>query len=120
MTSSDEKASVLIVEDEWIIAAQIQAIVSEAGFVVIGPLADLEAALRVAEDEVLSAALLDVDLGPGVEVYPVADALQNRGVPFAFVTSKRRSQIPPAHAGRPLVGKPFHAGEIEAVLSSIL
>ena len=120
MTSSDDRRRVLVVEDEWMVAAQIEAIVSGAGFEVVGPLGDLRAALAAAETEELYAALLDVELAPGIEVYPVAHILQNRQVPFAFVTSKPRNQIAPSHADRPVVAKPFQPHQIEAVLRSFL
>jgi DNA-binding response OmpR family regulator len=120
MSGSGRKARVLIVEDEWAIAGQIEATVSDAGFEVLGPFGDIDSALATAEIEDVSAALLDVELGPGIEVYPVADALRDRRIPYAFVTSKLRGQIAPAHADRPVVSKPFQPFEIQAVLNSLL
>jgi DNA-binding response OmpR family regulator len=119
MMNSDHKLRVLVVEDEWMIASQIESIVVGAGFAVAGPFGELEVALAVAQTEDLSAALLDVELGPTTEIYPVADALRDRRIPYGFVTSRPRDQIAPAHAHRPIVAKPFEPRDIEALLTSL-
>ena len=77
---------VLIVEDEAMVALDLQFAFEDEGAEVIGPAQKLAAALRLAaEAPAIDAALLDVDIA-GESVYPVAEALRARGVPFAFQT----------------------------------
>ena len=66
----------------------------------------------------IDAALVDINLGDE-KSWAVADALAERDIPFAF-TSGGGDVVPPAHADRQLVTKPFRIGEIEAVLSGFL
>jgi CheY-like chemotaxis protein len=73
---------------------------------VIGPVARLATALDAAASEDFDAAVLDVNLG-GQTVYPVAETLDARRVPFVFVTSYGREALPPLFCGRPHLGKPF-------------
>lgn len=75
---------VLVVEDEVLVAMDIEATLEEAGCVVVGPAGTVEAALKLAE-EPLDCAILDVNLG-GRSIQPVARALADRGVPHIYVT----------------------------------
>ena len=60
--------------------------VAERGFAVAGPFSEGQAALGAVAEGGVSAALLDVSLGNGATSAPVAKALSEAGVPFAFVT----------------------------------
>lgn len=84
---------VLIVEDEALVAIDLQFALEDAGAEVLGPAMSLSVALAVAEHAAhIDCALLDVDLA-GHDVFPVAMVLQQRGVPFIFHTahgSRRR------------------------------
>src|SRR5215213_12037178 len=83
---------VLVVEDEWLIAAEIGRALEGAGAVVLGPAHSVEQALALLRDGAgpdgagPDAALLDVNLR-GEAATPVALALAGRGVPFALVTA---------------------------------
>lgn len=83
-------ARVLVVEDDFFIALELTTILSEAGAEVVGPSQTLAAALTLAEDETLSAAILDIRLGNGT-VAPVAHRLADRHVPFFFYTGQSRT-----------------------------
>jgi DNA-binding NtrC family response regulator len=74
---------ILIVEDEAMIAFDLQVILEQAGAVVVGPVRTLAAAHQIAANCNLSAAILDVQLGDGA-VFPIAKLLAERGIPFAF------------------------------------
>jgi DNA-binding NtrC family response regulator len=78
-------ARILVVEDEVIIALELQTLLTEAGAVVVGPARTLLAADTLARNEVLSAALLDVQVGDHA-IFPIAEFLAERGIPFAFHT----------------------------------
>ncbi len=78
---------VLIVEDEALVAIELQCALEDAGAEVLGPAMSLTSALALAEHSAqLDCALLDVDIA-GHDVYPVAQVLQRRGIPFIFHTA---------------------------------
>jgi CheY-like chemotaxis protein len=102
---------VLIVEDDALAAEALQMSLEDAGYGTVAPADSVATALRTIERHEVDAALLDIHLGSEL-VYPVADELASRGVPFVFVTSYRRADIPARHRDRPLVAKPFHDHEV--------
>ena len=75
----------LVVEDEFLIAMDLEAMLRDLACAVVGPIADLASALRAAREEMLDLALLDANLG-GEPVTAVAEALVARGVPIVFCT----------------------------------
>ena len=107
---------VLVVEDEWLIAADIGRALEGAGAVVLGAAAAVEQALALLRDGTApDAALLDVNLR-GEAVTPVALALAERGVPFALVTAYATDGLDGPLRAAPRVGKPFTAaGLVRAV-----
>jgi DNA-binding NtrC family response regulator len=74
---------ILIVEDNVAVASNLREVLVRAGGEVIGPVNTLAQAQRAAESEVLSVAILDIDLN-GLQVWPVARILESRGIPFVF------------------------------------
>ena len=90
-------ASVLIVEDEFLIARALRMLLVGQGARIVGPVARVDDALAlVAAERDLGCALLDVKLGDE-PVFPVADVLRARGVRFAFLSGYDRSSIPAAY-----------------------
>lgn len=78
---------ILVVEDEAILALDIELGLTDAGAQVLGPIHSLQAALDVYDTlGPIDAAILDVDLR-SVEVFPLARRLQHDGVPFLFHTA---------------------------------
>jgi CheY-like chemotaxis protein len=109
---------ILIVEDEYFIAADLQEALVEAGATVLGPLPTVPAATAFVDaGEQIDMAVLDVNL-QGDPVFPVADRLQACGVPFAFVTGFDDWAIPERFAHVPHLGKPQTAGRVLAFLAS--
>lgn len=97
---------ILVVEDEYLIALQVATTLGDAGAEVVGPIGTLRGALGVvAADESLDGAVLDVNLR-GELVYPVADALAARGVPFVFATGYDQTVIPERFADATICDKP--------------
>lgn len=119
MTAALEGARVLVVEDEYLVAALIEQILESAGCVVMGPIPRVPEALDAVSHDVYDAAVLDVNLA-GERINPVADALSERDVPFVFVTGYGANALPREYAERPHIGKPFRMAELLAVLSSII
>jgi CheY-like chemotaxis protein len=107
---------ILLVEDELLIALSIELMLAELGYAVVGPLARLDEALARARTEPLDGALLDVHLGSD-DVFPVADVLAARGVPFVFATGYDSLALPDRFRDRPHLQKPFgprHLGKLMA------
>ena len=76
---------VLVVEDEMLIAVLIEEMLQGLGCHVVGPVSRLDAALRLAHEEPLDAAILDVRIRGG-QVYPVAEELLPRNIPFVLAS----------------------------------
>ena len=110
---------VLVVEDEPLLAMEIESELAEAGAAVVGPAGTLEAAARLIEAGAFDAALLDANLA-GRPVGALAAALAERGVPFAFASGYGVSGLPEGFRDRPLLGKPFSAEALLALVGSLL
>jgi len=109
---------VLVVEDEGLIALLLDDMLEDLGFHVAYSAATVAQALAWLErGGAPDAALLDVNLA-GEKVYPVADALVARGVPFAFSTGYGDAQDP-RFGQAPLLGKPIVPDRLAAVLHSL-
>jgi DNA-binding response OmpR family regulator len=112
--------TVLIVEDEFLIAMDLKLLLEHHGWRVMGPVATVQGALRLLEDELPSVALLDVNLGNEL-VTPVAESLKARDVPFALATAYERPEQFGGEvlAGAPNVGKPTVARCLLAALAQL-
>jgi CheY-like chemotaxis protein len=99
-------ATVLVVEDEAFIALDLQALLEDAGYRVMGPASSPAAALKLLDHSDPDVALLDVNLGRS-DVFDVANELATRKSRVIFLTADTMQRLPPAHRHRPLVSKPF-------------
>ncbi len=117
MTTADELRGlrVLVVEDEFLVSMDIELMLRELGCQVVGPVGDLESALRAAKEQTLDAALLDVNIG-GQPVTAVADALAGRAVPFVLCTGYRLDQLSGRYPAAPKLMKPFQIGDLDSAL----
>lgn len=109
---------ILVVEDDMLIAIQIEEVLQELGCVVVGPVGKLEAAMHLADAEVIDAAILDVNIRGG-RVYPVAERLRARGIPFALASGYGDWALPPEFRNQQRLTKPFMAQELEAQVVSL-
>jgi DNA-binding response OmpR family regulator len=111
---------VLLVEDEALIALDAEDALTAAGCRVVGPADRLDRAMRMAETETLDAAVLDVNLA-GEMVWPVAEILRAREIPFLFLTGFGRGLDPPAWTpAPPMLTKPVKADELTAALRALV
>lgn len=113
-------ARILIVEDEFLVALLMEETVRNLGHEVVGPVGDLTAAVRLAETEAVSAAILDVHLQHGERVYPVVGILRRRGIPLVLTTAYRDTEIDPDCAGETLLRKPFDQSELEHCIARLV
>lgn len=106
----------LVVEDEYFLAEDIAQGLKAAGVEVVGPVGEIDDALDLIEDtEQLDGAVLDLNLR-GEMAFPVADALQERNVPFIFATGYDQAAIPERFSGVIRCEKPVKADKIVQVL----
>ena len=111
-------ARILLVEDEPLVSAITEEWIAELGHEVVGPAANLEAALSLAATPI-DGAIIDVSLGRE-SGYPAAELLAARGVPFAFATGYGQDGLDPAWRGRPTLMKPFEFDALRAAVDRML
>ena len=110
---------VLVVEDEALVAMLLETILEDMGCMAVGPAATVDEGLRMAADEAVDAALLDVNVA-GRQVFPVAQALKDRGVPFVFSTGYGEGGLPDEWRGQPTLQKPFTEAAVRDALMSAM
>jgi DNA-binding response OmpR family regulator len=98
---------ILIVEDDGILALDEEALVRSLGFEVLGPVGHLEDALRIVAVERIDGAILDIHLDENATSYPVAAELENRGIPFLFLTGLGNAGLAKLFPRAAVVWKPF-------------
>jgi CheY-like chemotaxis protein len=110
---------ILVVEDEMLVVMVVEAVLDDAACQIVGPFGRLSQALKSAQEDVIDAALLDVNLH-GERVFPVADALAARNIPFVFVTGYGAGGLPSRFEDSPVLTKPYRAAAVLAALTAIL
>jgi DNA-binding response OmpR family regulator len=109
---------ILVVEDDYMIAQDVQDDLERAGAVVIGPTSSVSGAMNLLDGETsVDAAVLDINLGDE-RSFPVAEALQRKSVPFLFATGYNSADIPQEWRTATIVMKPLRIAAIEQLLSS--
>ena len=106
---------VLLVEDEFMVALLLETMLTDLGYQVVGPVARLEKGLEMVEQEAIDLAVLDVNIN-GREVYPIAEALEARGIPFIFATGYGSTGLHPAYSGRPVLQKPYRREHLRVAI----
>jgi CheY-like chemotaxis protein len=110
---------VLIVEDESMVAMLIEGLLEECECSIVGPCNTFEKALEAARTETFDLAVLDVNLR-GTMVYPVAELLSARHIPFLFVSGYGDDAIPPGHDAWRVCAKPFKGNDLVKMMSAAL
>jgi PAS domain S-box-containing protein len=121
-TGSEDKAAlpikldagnrVLLVEDEILVAMMMRDTLTELGFSVVGPFSRLSQAMVAAVHENIDAGIIDINLG-GEFVYPVAEVLIARRIPFVFVTGYGVESIDSRFGSVPVIKKPVQRQALE-------
>lgn len=106
---------VLIVEDEYFLADETRARLEMLGARIVGPTGGIYQALTLIQNEPVDAAILDIHIDGGL-VFPVAQELMDRGIPFVFATGYDPDIIPGKFTGYALCGKPIELADIARAL----
>ena len=120
MPSSLNDLRVFVVEDEALVAMNLEMILEDLGCQVIGPAMRFERALAMVDDGLKAdAAILDVNVA-GREVFPLADRLQELDVPLVFATGYDNSGFPEKWRSNPALRKPYTMEDVERALKQTL
>lgn len=112
----DSGDEVLLVEDEPLIAMMLTDMLTELGFRVEGPHGTLADAVAAAKRGAMKAAVLDVNLA-GEKIYPAAEILRERNIPFVFISGYGNDSIDPRFKDVTLLQKPIERQKLHKVLS---
>jgi DNA-binding response OmpR family regulator len=110
---------VLVVEDEYLIRMLLEDMLADLGYGVAAALDSIAEASAFAAKGDFSAAILDINLD-GEEIFPVADILERRGLPFMFVTGYGERVLPERYRSHPTLQKPFQPEQLDAALDGLL
>ncbi len=105
----------LVVEDEYFLADEVKRRLLALGAIVVGPVGHVDHALELIKKEIIDAAILDVLLGDEL-VFPVAERLDDREIPFVFATAFGPELIPGRFSGFTLCEKPMELKKIAQAL----
>ena len=115
-----EITRVFVVEDEVFVAYEMNDMLEELGFEVVGPALNAEDAQKLARTAEIDAAFLDVNLGGGKTSEPTAMILRERGVPFVFVTAYTPDQITFRTSTDAVLEKPVTSKKVYETLQNVL
>lgn len=111
---------ILLAEDDYFVMQDLRSGLVALGASVVGPAPSVAEALAlIAAGPAVDAAVLDVNLR-GERVYPVADALALRGIPFVFSTGYSDGMIDPRHGDAPVCEKPVKMRDLGRALAALL
>jgi len=106
--------TVMVVEDEALVALAMSELLTELGYAVLGPFGRVADAAAVMAQRRIDAAILDINLG-GEMVYPLADMLEARGIPFVYVTGYGIESVDPRYENVPVLQKPIERDVLKRI-----
>lgn len=113
-------ARVLVVEDEPLVALQLQSDLEGDGHHVVGPVGNLVQGMALAQKEDIDAAFVDVSLGDETSAQ-IADQLLARRIPFVFATGYTDVLMLPEHLRTvPRLAKPYAIDDVRRVMEGFL
>jgi CheY-like chemotaxis protein len=125
MTDSPQTApqqpgyKVFVVEDEFLIRMLLEDMLADLGHEIAAVAGSVNEAAELAKGTTFDLAILDVNLD-GRDVYPVADILTDRGLPFVFVTGYGGRGLPEPYRERPTLQKPFQLEDLRTTLDNLV
>lgn len=109
---------ILLLEDEAIIAMDVEMTLQSHGYSVLGPCNSIDAAREVIRKHRPDVALLDVNLGRGETSFPLAEELHDMGVPVVFLSGYSSStvEVPDTLRGATRLMKPVRENDLLAAI----
>lgn len=117
LSADTSRGRILVVEDQAVVALDLQRTLREAGYRVVGPATSLPAVEGLLARGRIDAAIVDADAGR--LAFVLADRLADAGVPVLFLTA-RSNPLPARHAGAPVLEKPFSRPRLLEALENVL
>ena len=111
--------SILIVEDEPLIAMMLEDFIQSLGHQVSGNCDSVGAALKQVEQGSFDLAILDINL-KGESVWPVASALRARDIPFVLATGGHVDPPPAEFRSVPTIEKPYTIDRVTPIIEAVL
>jgi len=111
-----EAKRVLIVEDEFLVAMLLEDLLTEMGHQVIGTFAQVDEAMKFANQADVNFAILDINLA-GATSFPVAEILRRRGIPFLFASGYGSTGLTSPFENELTLQKPYEPAELERAIA---
>ncbi len=119
MTTPPKTPRILVVEDEYLIRMLLEDMLTDLGYEIAGAVGTIAEAMELAAKADFDLAILDVNLD-GKEIYPVAEVLAGRGLPFVFVSGYGEGSLAEPFKGRPSLQKPFQAEQLKTTVEKLI
>ena len=110
---------VLIVEDEYLVAMELEALLTEMGYAVIGTAPRIGEAMELARHAEVDFAVLDINLG-GPKSFPVADILRERNIPFLFASGYGSAGLIDGYRQEVILRKPYQPQDLNRAIRTVL
>ena len=118
MSDSLSGRRILVVEDSPLIADVLADMLRDMGCEVVGPTGNMAFARELATNEAFEAAIIDINIRGG-KIFPVADTLAERGIPFLLASGYADWSMPDNLQERPRLAKPYTAGIVREELEKL-
>ena len=115
---ADNKKRILVVEDEMLVAMNIEDMLLDIGHEVAGIANRLEAGIEAAREGGFDIAMLDVNLAGDLS-FPIADILEEKGIPYLFATGYGRKGVKDDYGAAPVLQKPFRARDLQQAIQTL-
>lgn len=110
---------VLVIEDSPVVAEAAKDMLRDMGCAVAGPATNMAAALLLAEEEQIDAAVVDLNIRGG-KAFPVLRILEKRGIPFLLTSGYADWSMPEEWLARPRLAKPYTPNMLRERLLELL
>ena len=119
MLIADSKSGrILIVEDEMLIALNLEDMLVQLGHTVVAMATRIPEAMKLAAESDIDLAILDLNLF-GLSSFPVADVLRGRGIPFMFATGYGTNGLTESYRNDIVLEKPYGVRELQSAIHNL-
>lgn len=101
-----------------LVSMLLEDMLTDFGCSIVGPAPSIAEAMPLATSAEIDVAVLDMNLG-GAPIFPVADALKARGVPYIFASGYGAGSLGDDHRDTPMLQKPFRQADLERALNGL-